>query len=303
MRLGTLLSCIAAGPLLMAAAQPVRFQPSSPWGVDYAENSCRLVRTFGEGKNRIILNLESEAPGMVDMFVMGNPAASIDQEVYGRFLPVQQKPMKGETAQSSFGPVVLWHRISLLPDEMVEQYEKEEKEPAHQPGVRPPPIDLKQAAEVQAAHRQFAAQANELEVDVRRSRPLILETGPLGDPIKVFDQCSRDSLKDWGVDPDVEERIARQPWSPDVYKWFGPGDYPPDMARTGAESDVKVRLLVDATGKVTKCTSLSHFKEKEFNDVVCDKMMKRAHFEPAELADGTKVPSYYVNHIIFRIAR
>ena len=285
--------------MLMGATKPVRLQPSSQWAVDYAENSCRLVRIFGEGKNQIILNFESEAPGMVDMFVMGNPAASIDSEVYGRFLPVQGKPMKGEAARSERGPVVLWHRVTMLPDDFADRFEKEDGEA----GVRPPPIDLKRRDEVTAAHRAFAAQANELEVDVRRSRPLILETGSMGEAIKAFDKCSRDSLKDWGVDPDVEEKIVRRPWSPDVRSWFGPSDYPPGMARTGAESDVKVRLLVDATGKVTKCTSLSHFKEKEFNDVVCDKFMKRAHFEPAELADGTKVPSYYVNHVIFRMAR
>ena len=74
------------------------------------------------------------------------------------------------------------------------------------------------------------------------------------------------------------------------------------MVVQGQQSDVKVRLLIEAIGKVTKCTSLSHFKEKSFEQVVCDKFMKRARFEPAELADGTKVPSYYVNHVIFRMA-
>ena len=68
------------------------------------------------------------------------------------------------------------------------------------------------------------------------------------------------------------------------------------------ESIVKVRLLVDATGRVTRCTSLSHFKEVAFNKITCDKFMARAHFEPAELADGTNVPSYYVNKINFKIA-
>jgi hypothetical protein len=29
--------------------------------------------------------------------------------------------------------------------------------------------------------------------------------------------------------------------------------------------------------------------------------MKRARFEPAELADGTKVPSYYIRRVIFRM--
>jgi hypothetical protein len=123
----------------------------------------------------------------------------------------------------------------------------------------------------------------------------------MGDAIKTFDECGRDSLRDWGVDPDVEEKIARPVWAPDVSKWFSAQDYPTAMVRVGEESIVKVRLLVDATGKPTKCTSLSHFKETSFNDVVCDKFMRRAHFEPAELADGTRVPSYYTNVVIFRV--
>ena len=69
------------------------------------------------------------------------------------------------------------------------------------------------------------------------------------------------------------------------------------------ESDVSIRLLVDATGKVTKCTSLSHFNEIEFNRITCDLVTKRARFAPAELADGTKVASYFTRRIVFRIAR
>ena len=137
----------------------------------------------------------------------------------------------------------------------------------------------------------------ELEIDSRRNRPVILETGSLGEAIKTFDTCNRDSLRDWGVDPDVEDKIARRPWSPNVSSWFTPEDYPGAMQMQGKQSEVRVRLLVDAAGKVTKCTSLSHFDEPEFNRVTCDKFMKRAKFLPAELADGTKVPSYYINRV------
>ena len=289
--------------MLIAAAQPVHLQPSSKWVVDYGENSCRLARSFGDGNNLVLLNFESEAPGQMDMFVMGKPLNSNDEEVAGRFLPVQKKPMKGKTAQSPQGGVVLWSRVFLLPDDIIKKYEKRGRDRDYRLGVRPPPIDLADKAEEKAKRAEFAAQATELEVDVHSGRPLILETGSLGDAMKAFNDCRRYSLKDWGVDPDLEDKIVRWPWSPNVREWFTPDDYPPGMAVRGEQSDVKVRLLVDATGKVTKCTSLSHFKEKSFEQVVCDKFMKRAHFQPAELADGTKVPSYYVNHVIFRMGQ
>ena len=79
------------------------------------------------------------------------------------------------------------------------------------------------------------------------------------DQILPIDQCSRDSLKDWGVDPDLQDKIVRPVWAPDPAKWFSASDYPPAMIASRKVSEVNVRLLVDAAGRVTKCTSLTHF--------------------------------------------
>ena len=302
MRFGAFAACVAAAPLLMGAAEPARLKPSSPWNVDYAENSCRLSRAFGEGDSKVVLSLESEAPGAIDMFVVGKQVRATSSAVTGRFLPVQQKPMMGRSAQSNYGSAVLWSQVSMLPDEVVEKERKKSEERYRRaPRVRPPAIDLAEKAAIDAQHREFAAKIRMLEVD-SRGRPLILETGSMGEAVKAFDKCSRDSLRDWGLDPDVDDKIVRRPWAADVWNWFSANDYPSAMYRKGQQADVKVRLMVDATGKITKCTSLSHFKEKSFNDVVCAKFMERGRFEPAELADGTKVPSYYVRHVIFLMA-
>ena len=300
MRFSGFLVCLAAAPIMMAAAEPVVLKPSSPWNVHYADNSCRLSRAFGEGEGQILLMLESEAPGQTDMLVLGRPLKTFFEEVPGRFLPVQRKPMRGTTAQSREGSAVLWSRVDLLPEETAAKFRKEDEAGVRKPGVRPPPTSLAEKAQIKAQHLEFAAKITGIEVG--RSRPIILETGSMGEAVKAFDKCSRDSLRFWGVDPDVDDKIVRPPWSPTILKWFSADDYPTDMMLKGEQSDVKVRLLVDATGRVTKCTSLSHFKEKSFNDVVCAKFMARAHFQPAELSDGTKVPSYYVRHIVFRLA-
>jgi len=98
-----------------------------------------------------------------------------------------------------------------------------------------------------------------------------------------------------------QDQIVRPVWSPDVFRWFSSRDYPTAMLVESKISEVKVRLLVDAAGKVTQCTSLSNFDAPTFNRVVCDTFMKRAKFQPAELADGTKVPSYYINRVLFKI--
>jgi outer membrane biosynthesis protein TonB len=299
------MAAVAAVPSLASAAAPIHLAPSSPWVVDYAANSCRLVRLFGQGSDQTKFALESEAPGALDMVLIGKPLGTIDEEVPAKFLPVSSKPMKGMVGRSTdkYLPMLLFSTVELLPVEAAAAEERKQAERKAHPGVRPPAETLAEQAANKARRQEFAANTTAIEVDARRNRPVILDTGSLGEAIKAFDQCSRDSLRDWGVDPDLEDKIVRGVWAPNPRGWFNSGDYPRDMLMRGQESVVKVRLLVDATGRPTKCTSLSHFTEAEFNKITCDKFMARAHFEPAELADGTKVPSYFVIKVNFRMAR
>lgn len=306
MRFTQILACAAVLPLLAAAKEPVSLRPSSNWDVDYADDSCRLIRTFGEGKDETVLVFESEGPDQLDLLVVGRPIENDEpsDKVPGRFVPIDAKPMPGKAAESSEtqAAAVLWSHVPLLADELSDKMEKRLKEEDHlsRSGVRPPATDLAEVITIKAARQEFASKVTGLEIGSRR--PVILETGPLAGAMAVFNRCGEDSLRDWGVDPALETKIARPVWARNASAWFSAEDYPQEEIRKGAESEVKVRLLVDATGKPTKCTSLSHFKNPTFNQVVCDKFMKRAHFEPAELTDGTKVPSFYVNRVVFRIA-
>ena len=305
MRTNSLIAMLAATPLLVAASpQPVRMQPSSGWVLDYAADSCKLSRAFGAGVDETVLQFESTAPGQMSMIVIGRPLRTTQEQVAAKFLPVGDEAIIGDVRLTvTQKPVVAWSDVPLLPASFtIRDAYKELQRKAH-PEVRPPSIDLKERDEARAARQAFASAARELEIDARRNRPVLLETGSLGAAIKMFDKCSRDSLRDWGVDPDLEDKIVRPVWAPDVSRWFSANDYPAGEAREGKESEVRVRLLVDAAGNVSKCTSLSHYEEPEFNRIVCDKFMKRAKFQPAELANGTKVSSYYINRVVFRLER
>ena len=72
MRLHPASAFAAVASLLISASEPVRLQPSSRWVLDYAENSCRLIRTFGDNKTAVKLVLESDAPGEMDMWPLAN---------------------------------------------------------------------------------------------------------------------------------------------------------------------------------------------------------------------------------------
>ena len=310
MHIGKLLAAVAAASMVCGASEPIRLTPTSKWVLDYGDESCRLLRTFGEGEDKIVLVLESAAPGEASMVAIGAPLRSsrFAEAVSTRFLPVQKKPFYGRSAQSAGTgkPAVLWSSVPLAPvldeSEMTaeDKADREAARAAAKSGTRPPPRDLVKIAAAKAEREAFARNTTAIQIDSPRGRTVVLETGSLGEPIKMFDQCGRDQLRGWGIDPTIEDKIVRPVWAPDAQSWFTSDDYPVKYGIAGEESNVSVRLLVDATGKVTKCTSLSHVDAPEFGQTVCAIFLERAKFYPAELAGGTKVPSYSTRKVIFR---
>lgn len=295
--------CAAAVPLLVSASEPLRLQPSSPWVVDYAENNCRLIRTFGDDKAQVKLAFESDAPDEASMMAFGRPLETVSQAVTARFLPVGSRSFPGRVAQTSSGavPAIVWREVAMLPEPDLTALKQRHDEIGAHPGLRPPPRDLAKELALKADHEAFAAAATELSLQTGAHRTVVLETGSLGEPFKAFEKCSRDSLKDWGVDAGIEDKIVRPVWASSRTGWIRSEDYPRGMVMRGMEAMLHVRLLVDESGRPTKCTAMSHF-DISFDKISCDRIMERARFEPAELADGTKVPSYYVTGIAFRLA-
>lgn len=303
MRLGSIIACAALSQLLIAASQPVRLQPSSRWVLDYAENSCRLLRKFGAGDTETVLLFESEAPDEMDMVLIGKPLRADGEDVQARFLPAQTKPDIGRSVKSADGqPGILFARIQLYPEEAKAKLDARIAEIRKHPHDRPPRVGLAEQQELKAQRHEFASKTTEIEIDARSRHPVLLETGSMGNAIAMLDHCSLESLKDWGADPALEDKIVRSAWLENMDKLISGEDYPREMLDQDQQSAVKARVLVDASGRVTKCTSLSHFKLPQFNELVCSRITRNAKFAPAELADGTKVASYYTIKFNFQIA-
>ena len=55
-------SGISAGELAAQEADVLRLGPSSPWVMDYAEDSCALRRTFGEVGRQVTLEMRQFSP-------------------------------------------------------------------------------------------------------------------------------------------------------------------------------------------------------------------------------------------------
>lgn len=299
MRLKFLVACIAFCPMLVSASEPVRIQPSSKWVLDYADNSCRLIRLFGEGGNQTKLAFEGVAPNEITMLIVGGTLrSSIGQgEVKARFLPGTDEPFTGIAGEADHGAkgAALWTSLPLDPT-----WKRDDRKFRFDATIRQN-IDLVEHEAARAKRTALATSTTELSVAPSSGRAMVLETGSLGKPIAMFDECERDLLRQWGVDPDVQDKIFKPVWAPNVLSWFSANDYPTAELANSQSSVVNVRLAVDATGKVTKCVSLSAFNAPAFNKVVCNVYLARARFFPAELANGTKVPSYYSQHITFKV--
>jgi outer membrane biosynthesis protein TonB len=241
----------------------------------------------------------------MDMVVIGRPLETYETDINAQYLPAGGKPFLGHVGRTADTnvPAILWSQPHLLPDAVADRLKEETKEKAKGPRVRPPALDLAKEESIRSERKKFLAEITEVALQPSRNRQVILETGSLGPPMAEMDKCSEDSLKDWGVDPAVEKKVVRPVWSINPNGWLFESDYPRELINQGAESVIEVRLLVDAAGKVTKCTPLSHYEQTEFNKITCARIAERARFEPAELANGTKVPSYVTRRVFWRIAR
>lgn len=303
MRVKSLVACVALWPLLVSAAAPVRIPPSSKWVLDYGNDSCRLIRRFGEGSTETKLVFEGVAPDEMNLLLVGGTLrpGHRESDVKARFLPGTGDPFVGMGADTEQGKgAAFWSALPLTPgwDSRASKAvgRKKHDDPSSRPTIDPV------EREATRAHRiALAATTTELSVTPVTGGTMVLETGSLKRPIAMFDDCERDLLRQWGVDPDTEDKIVKPIWAPHLMSWFSSGDYPSIALARGAQSDVKVRLAVDATGRVTKYASLSVFNAPEFNKLVCDVFLAKGKFAPAELADGTKAASYFSQTVKFRI--
>lgn len=318
-RFRSILACLAGSPLLIGASEPIHLQPSSNWNLDYGENTCRLIRLFGQGDDyQTTLIFESIGPGDQTLLVAGRPlhttagagnqAPATTTYLNGftglpgeapavvKFLPGEHSEYTGHSATAAnHVAAAYWDHVWFGEKTETRRYDSNAKV------ERPPPADASKVAARRAADERFLAAVDAMEIDVKGAQPVVLETGNLKAPADAFDQCTHDLLLDFGLDLAVQAKIVRPPWTDNMARILENSGYPRKGLAAGQQSSVSIRLRVDAKGDVTKCASVSQFNAPAFNEAVCNAFSRNAHFEPAELADGTKVPSYVVQHVIFRL--
>ncbi len=281
------------------AAEPLRLKPSTKWLLNYADDSCRLARKFGEGEQQVTLFFDQLEPGDEFQVILSGKPLEPGQSNYSR---METSLRFGPSETTSDGEATVG-KLNELPALLVSgeqrliplsEAEKEARRVAYERGFEPakiPPIE---------ASREKAVTF--IEVSKALKRDLILETGPMDVPMAALRECSWDMIRSWGLDVEQQKSLSREVSRANPRRvWIDGSDYPTKMLRGGYEGVVNFRLLIDAKGTATSCHIQTSTRPKEFDDAVCRIVMRRVRFNPALDANGNAVPSYYRQTINFRL--
>ncbi len=284
-------------PGVGTAKEPLRLKPGSKWNVHYAEDSCRMGRSFGEGDQKVVLMIDRYQPGdALRLSFIGKPANTYLNEgvVRLRFGPaeVEQEVQFYPGVLADKTPTLIIRgpvRLAPRSPEEIAAYEASIK--AKRFDFEWPDITPEQEAAV-------------TYIEVKRAirRPFILETGSLGAPLAALEKCTDELLGHWGIDVAKHAALSRKVTPKDnPGDWVTSRDYPTGMLMQGKRAIVQFRLNVDTAGKPTACHIQQSTRPKAFDDAVCKAIMRNAEFEPALDAGGSPIASYWLNSVTFHM--
>ncbi len=279
---------------------PIMLEPSSPWQVNYSDDSCRLARIFGEGEERSVFIIDRYEPGDAFYLVVAGKLIEARGNVASRFefgpggLVRDDERQSGELGE--FGASTMASDMRLLPTEEAEDSEKERRR-----------FDLKKEAQDTDVFGQLLSAQQEASIEwleVRRGnrRPVRFALGSMRAPMAAMRKCTDELLTHWGIDLEAHRGLTRAavPKS-NPGNWITSRDYPTDLLRKGAQGLVQFRLSVSPEGKPTQCHIQQSTRPEGFDKAVCDTLMRRGQFEPALGADGQPIASFWRSAVRFQM--
>ena len=280
----------AAGAQGAAAAEPATVLPaSSSWHLDYAEQSCRLARTFGEGEGRSVVFFTQHGPGdSFELTLAGEPLDRFSPNVAIQFGPIggtwKIRPFRGDV--EGVGPALIYSGLDLAE----EQDEEEAEEDVAEARDSLPAIDIHRAKEM-----------DYIEVNQGRRR-VRFATGTLDKPFAALNACSVDLIAEWGLDADQHRSLTRivDPTNMKLIASRVGRDYPAAALRKGEQGIIRALLIVGADGKVERCT-LDNATNSETLPAPACRVLEDAVFEPALDSQGQPMRSFYITKIVYKM--
>jgi len=296
-RLSLALGSIAAICALPAVAEdrsPLDLKPMSDWTLTERADSCVMSRQFAQGDAEVLLQLENYTlgDGFRTYVVTGDlePRKALPQVA---FLPGGEPTDASSAVQIKLkdGRTALVFNASVLTG-MPSQADEREGAKSLVP-LPPTPQEDFELREKAVDH---------LFVGEGFDRDLILRTGSMRPAMVVMRSCTGPLARKLGLDPVAMKNLSRSASPKDPKKWARSvqSDYPSQMVANGINSQLTMRIIVDALGNVTACSALPEGQPAPFEQTACRHTMK-VKFDPALDASGNPVASIYSTLITYRV--
>lgn len=253
-----------------AAERVTQLSPVSPWQVEWAPQSCRASRGFGDKDHPSLLVIERFGPTQnFNVVIIGRDLLSLEWEnqatVYfgDNIKRVIDQPVLGIAKDRR---TTLFFRASLV------------DQPAE--GVGQVPVELERAVD---------------HISIKTpTKTIIFSTGPLDKMFKEVNRCAEDLFRVWNLDKEEQFRLSRHvtpTLSPGT--WFTTSDYPIKQLMKGNSAMLTFTVLVSAEGEALDCIIPRAYGDEAFQALTCDLLKQRAHFIPALDFRGDAVKSVY----------
>lgn len=230
------------------AAEPLK--PTGNWVVDYAEAQCVATRAFGS----------KEKP--LHLLIKPSPTSDVVQIALVRDGSKKAGTQEDATLKFSDGSSA---KVKLL------DYGVEKR------NIRS--INLSSEFVPQMAR------STSIEWHDGLSRK-ILDTGALGDVMKVLGNCRDDLRAYWNIDEARQAALKSRVKSNSLASYFSSDDYPAQAMHDDESGMASVVLLINEKGEVKECMVDGTSGVATLDAMACIVLRHRAKFEPAIGADG-----------------
>lgn len=282
-----LLAIVASVVSAPAIAQPLALplQPIGPWKLDYAQEECRLVRTFGSGEDQLVLRIaRGGAIGSVDMVLAGKGLPKLASRIEVKLtLSPQARTATGSGYSMS---------VPGRPERFLRWFD------------------------TSIALLDQAASAQTLQIAATDKFAVSLNVTQFGAAMAALQTCYIDLLKGWGVDDASIERIVavRSPDSRslnevtaqragrpspkgDMANWVTTNDYPTEALRQELGGTVIVVLALDQAGVPERCNVAVSSKVPVLDAQTCAVLMRRARYQPVKDGSGNPAKAATVERV------
>jgi TonB family protein len=275
---------------------PLVLEPSSAWQIDYADDSCTLLRLFGEGDNKSALIFTRFSPyDSPKMTLTGNPFKA---KIYKKSANIQfgtnkefQEKFIFVGERSGMPALIFSGSVEIVPytEDQLKMLTQAREE-----------LDLQTINDIKPP--AITDDIDNLLVKDFAKTPVLLKTGNLVKPMAAMDECLDQLVTTWGIDAKKHKSLSRNALPiNNPGSWLTSEDYPRNLLRKGVRGIVNFRLIVDDKGGVESCHIQRSTRPVGFDEAVCKIISDRAKFEPALDDKGQGIKSFYSNSVIFNI--